>query len=43
MKQTNLHIQELQAEFGNKEYFQVEDLFAFYQSFEPAITKSNVN
>lgn len=43
MRQTDLHIRELQAEFGNKEYFQVEDLFAFYQSFEPTIAKSTVN
>jgi len=43
MKQTDLHIQEFQAEFGNKEYFQVEDLFTFYQSFEPTIAKSTVN
>jgi hypothetical protein len=43
MRQTDLHIQELQAEFGNKEYFQVEDLFTFYQSFEPTIAKSTVN
>lgn len=43
MRQTGLHIQELQAEFENKEYFQWEDLFAFYQSFEPTIVKSTVN
>ncbi len=43
MRQTDLHIQELQAEFGNKEYFQVEDLFAFYHSFEPTVAKSTVN
>jgi hypothetical protein len=43
MRQTDLHIQELQAEFGNKEYFQVEDLFSFYQSFEPTVAKSTVN
>jgi hypothetical protein len=43
MKQTGIHIQELKAKFGNKDYFQVEDLFAFYQSFEPTIAKSTVN
>ena len=43
MRATDLHIQELQAEFGNKEYFRMEDLFAFYQSFEPTIAKSTVN
>lgn len=43
MKQTDLHIQELLAEFGNREYFQLEDLFAFYQSFEPTVAKSTVN
>jgi hypothetical protein len=43
MRQTDLHIQELQADFGNKEYFQVEDLFTFYQSFEPTVAKSTVN
>jgi hypothetical protein len=43
MKQTDLHIQELLGEFGNREYFQVEDLFAFYQSFEPTVAKSTVN
>ena len=43
MRNTDIHIQELQAEFGNKEYFQVEDLFAFYQVFEPTIAKSTVN
>jgi hypothetical protein len=43
MRQTDLHIKELQAEFGNREYFQLEDLFSFYQSFEPTIAKSTVN
>lgn len=43
MRQTDLHIQELQAEFENKDYFQVEDLFAFFQSFEPSVAKSTVN
>ena len=43
MRRANLHIQELQAEFENKEYFQLENLFAFYQSFEPTIAKSTVN
>lgn len=43
MRRTNLHIQELQAKFENNEYFQMEDLFAFYQSFKPTITKSTVN
>ncbi|MBP1677216.1 MAG: hypothetical protein H6Q20_1775 [Bacteroidetes bacterium] len=43
MRQTDLHIQELQTEFGDKEYFQVEDIFTFYQSFEPTIAKSTIN
>lgn len=43
MRQADLHIQKLQAELRNNEYFQVEDLFAFYQSFEPTIAKSTVN
>ena len=43
MNQTNTHIQKILSEFGNREYFQVEDLFTFYQSFEPNIAKSTVN
>lgn len=43
MRQTDIHIQELQSEFENNEYFQMEDLFAFYKSFEPTIAKSTVN
>jgi hypothetical protein len=43
MRQTDLHIQELEVAFGNKDYFQVEDIFAFYQSYEPNIAKSTVN
>ncbi|MDO9635032.1 MAG: hypothetical protein Q7J05_08365 [Paludibacter sp.] len=43
MRQTDLQIQELQAALGNKDYFQVEDLFKFYQSFEPTVAKSTVN
>ena len=43
MKQTDLHIEELQVAFGNKDYFQVEDVFTFYHSYEPNIAKSTVN
>ncbi len=43
MRQLDLHTIELQAEYGNKEYFHVEDLFDFYLSYEPAIAKSAVN
>lgn len=43
MRQADLHIQELEIIFGNKDYFQMEEIFAFYQSYEPNIAKSTVN
>lgn len=43
MKRTDLHIQEFKTEFENKEIFQMEDVFVFYRTFEPCITKSTVN
>jgi len=42
MRQTDLHIHEIVSEFGNREYFQVEDIFAFYQTFESNVTRSTV-
>jgi len=43
MRKTELHIEKLQEVFGNKDYFQVEDLFVFYQSYDPIVAKSTVN
>ena len=43
MERDVLHIQQLKEFFGNKECFQAEDLFTFYQTLNPAIPKSTVN
>ena len=43
MRKTELHIEKLQEVFGDKDYFQVEDIIAFYQSFDPTVAKSTVN
>lgn len=43
MRKAELHIEKLQEVFGDKVYFQVEDIASFYQSFEPTVTRSTVN
>ena len=43
MENPKLYIEELKKAFGDKEYFQIADLHAFYQSFEASVPKSTVN
>ncbi len=43
MRNLKLHIEELKKVFGDKDYFQIADLHAFYQSFEASVPKSTVN
>ena len=43
MRKAELHIEKLKEEFENKDDFQVGDLIAFYQSFEPNVPASTVN
>ncbi|MFZ4402364.1 MAG: DUF6577 family protein [Bacteroidales bacterium] len=43
MKNAELHIEKLKKTFGNKTYFQINDLLAFYKSFDAKVAKSTVN
>lgn len=43
MRKTELYNEKLIEVFGNKDYFQVDDLVAFYQSFDPTVARSTVN
>ena len=43
MRKADLHIEELKKTFENSDYFQVADLFSFYQSLTPSIPKTTVN
>lgn len=43
MRKTELYNEKLLEVFGNKDYFQVEDLVAFYQSYDPTVARSTVN
>lgn len=43
MRTAELHIEELKEEFGNKDFFQIADLSAFYESFNPNVAKSTIN
>jgi hypothetical protein len=43
MKKAELHIEELIKSFGDKDYFQLANLLAFYRSFDPTVGESTVN
>lgn len=43
MRNAELHIEKLKETFGDKDYFQVSELHAFYQSIDSTVAKSKVN
>lgn len=42
MNRNKLHIEELQAEFGQKPSFHIDELKNFYRNFEPSLKRSTV-